>query len=281
MAEKSRGIKDLTTFQGIPVDDPVLAAQLEQLRPRGRYFEPYPVQGIKSITKYDTIADPNTLGYAQSRAPDYITDYFNNGETKIPANKVVRIRPRNQYNPSDPSHVYGTFEHERQHILNQIRNKENTWPFNQGLAGADMSDTADIRRHLPNRQLDTPKWAKDANVDENSISTQRAINDFFKKYHKDLSEDFRGSGFFSEVRRIEQALPPGVVLSETPLGQELFKDRPELLTAYLDATRPQYATTIREDTGSPRYKYFEPESPNKQQGIMSLIRDYFKKATTY
>lgn len=277
MAEK--GIKDLL-WEGIPVDDPELIKQLTKLKPKGKYFESYPVKGIKSITKYDTVADPYTLGYTQPRAPDYITDFFNSGDTQIPSNKVVKIRPRNKYDPSDPSSVYGTFEHERQHILNEIRKKEGTWPFNVNLGYIDLNNSTDLHRVFPDG-IDTPKWARDANIPENSISTQFAINDFYDKYKRDLSQDFKNSGFFSEVRRIEQALEPGLTLMDTPVGKELFSNRPELYTAYLDATRPQYATTIREDTGSPRYKYFEPELPSKQEGIMSLLRNYFKKATTY
>lgn len=289
MAEKSRGIKDLPTgykaptltFRDIPVDDPSLAAILEEQRPKGKYFETYPVKGIKSIRKNDSVvganSDSNTLGYVKPNLPDYRTEYFNTDTTQIPENKVIHIQPNRQRLMAQ----YGVFEHEKQHLLNKIREKENTWPFNQRLANADMGDVEDVRRYLPNHELGTPKWAKDANINENYISTQQAINNFYKKYHKNLSGDFRGDGFFSEVRRIEQELPPGVMLSDTALGQDIFKDRPELLTAYFNATRPEYATTIREDTGSPRYKYFEPEIPNKQQGIMSLIRDYVKKETTY
>ena len=108
-------------WEGIPVDDPELIKQLTKARPKGKYFETYPAQGIKSITKYDTNADLNTQGYVQSRAPDYITDFFDMGTTKIPSNKVVHILPRTQSTASDPSSVYGTFEHEKQHLLNQVQ----------------------------------------------------------------------------------------------------------------------------------------------------------------
>jgi hypothetical protein len=282
MAKKSEGLKDLATFQGIPVDSYSLAKTLEQQRPKGKYFESYPTEAITTSMDGNE-ANYNLLGYVTPKDPNYL----HLRESIAP--QVANRLPQH-------SSLYGVFEHERQHAIDRARKDENIYPINSYLWNVPANETSYrpyIEHHMrlnqdpkytwdnPNAVTSSQKMT-DIKNPEHPVNTQMHLNNIFKKYEDRLSVDFPREGFFAEMKAYERTLPPGINMLDTAFGKEVFGGRPELLQTYFSATRPQNVPSMTEDIGSKRYKYEEPKiDKTKSKSTIDKVRDYMRKTTTY
>ena len=170
---------------------------------------------------------------------------------------------------------YGTFEHERQHLLDAKRGKnEPRYPAPEALA-----ENADYLMKFK------PPIPADKNL---QVKTAEDISSVYQKYRKELglSGDFTGSGFFAEIRRIEKSLPVGKSILETNIGKDLFANNPELLQTYWSRTRPEFTTYMTEQRDSPRYKMEKrtdvyKETPSKsKKGTIEKVQDFIRKKTS-
>jgi hypothetical protein len=183
---------------------------------------------------------------------------------------IVKINPKGNFKDK-----YGTFEHERQHLIDAKRGKtELRYPAPEFVA--------------EDAKYDSEKKSLAADKDL-QFKTRNDINLAFQKYRKELglSADFTESGFFAEMRRIEKSLPVGKSILETDIGRDLFANNPELLQTYWSRTRPQFTTYMTEQRDSPRYKMEKrtdvyKETPSKpKKGTLEKVQDFIKTKTTY
>ena len=244
-------------WKDIKVYSKELAAKLEKDRNKEKYFESYPAKEIipaKELGYYGRI-DKTIPSEIELR------NIANNPEYGIDS----------KYYPLPP---YQTFEHERQHLLTADRTKkgETSYPLHDYTEGAKLPAYT--------------KYANESTIAENPKSTQAHLNNIYDVYAKQqfLANDFKGTGFFPEVRRIETSLPKGTNLLDTKFGQDVFGKNPELLDAYFSMTRPQNTTSIKEDVPTLRssvYKNYDPYAKENNDGIMAMLRNYIKKSTIY
>jgi len=248
------------SWKGIKVYSKELAAKLEKDRNKEKYFESYPAKKI---------------------IPAKESGYYGRIDKTIPSEIELRNIANNpeygidsKYYPLPP---YQTFEHERQHLLTADRTQkgETSYPLQDYTEGAKLPAYT--------------KYANKSSIAENPESTRAHLNNIRDVYAKKrfpefLADDFTGTGFFPEIRRIEASLPKGTNLLDTEFGQDVFNRNPELLDAYFSMTRPQNTTSIKEDVPTLRssvYKNYDPYAKKNNDGIMSMLRNYIKKSTIY
>jgi hypothetical protein len=165
---------------------------------------------------------------------------------------------------------YGTFEHERQHLLDKKR-------------GA-----TELRYPAPEYVFENAKWEKQSiPIDEKLQSkTRDDIILSYQKYRKkyDLSNDYTQEGFFGDIRAIEKRLPAGKGILDTDIGKDLFGNNPELLLTYWSRTRPEKTTYMTEQRDSPRFKNLDMRQAKKapEAGPLTKVQDFIRaKTATY
>jgi hypothetical protein len=178
---------------------------------------------------------------------------------------VVSLNPKSEFGTQ-----YGTFEHERQHLLDAKRGKK------------------ELRYPAPEYIFENAKWEKPpVPIDEKLQSkTRDDIILSYQKYRKkyDLSNDFTQEGFFGDIRAIEKRLPVGKGILDTDIGKDLFGDNPELLLTYWSRTRPEKTTYMTEQRDSPRFKNLDMRQAKKapEAGPLTKVQDFIRaKTATY
>lgn len=251
LANQNKLLPTNNKWQNINVYSNNLANLLETDRPKDKYFESYPVKEI---------------------IPAKTEGYYGRINKEVPnVMEISNVKNPAYYNMPP----YQTFEHERQHLLTANRTKkgETSYPLQDYTEGAKLPTYT--------------KYANQSDIAENPKSIREHLNNLYDVYAKQqfLADDFTGTGFFPEIRRIEKSLPKGTNLLDTQFGKDTFDRNPELLNAYFDMTRPENTTSIREDVPTLRssvYKNYDPYNQNKSDNsILSNIRNYMKKITTY
>jgi hypothetical protein len=244
--KKSEGSK----LDPVYVETEALRSQIEKELPKDKYFETYPVKMVNELKTDRSELAGVTYPYKE---PSFIN-----------------INPKSTFGGK-----YGTFEHERQHLIDAKRGK------------------TELRYPAPEYVVEDASYSKDKKAvaadKDLQFKTMNDINLAYQKHRKDLglSEDFTKAGFFAEIRRIEKALPAGKSILDTDIGKDLFANNPELLQTYWSRTRPEFTTYMTEQRDSPRYKMEKrtdvyKETPSKsKKGTIEKVQDFIKTKTTY
>ena len=217
--------------------------EAKKTQPKDRYFEAYPVKQVLP----DDNALPQQGGYTM---PNKSTDTM-------------------WLNPFSERNKFGTFEHEKQHLLDKLRERESAYPL----------DTLEFDIGTPDAQYRVPMEGYDV-VEK----TTNSIKNAYKKYHDKykLSDDFTSSGILASLRSIEKTLPVGKGIMDTDIGQELFKDNPEFLNLYYYRTRPEYTTYMQAPRDTPYEKNISIDKLNNDsKNTLEKIQEYFRNVTTY
>jgi hypothetical protein len=232
-------------FDDVAVESEVLRKQLEKEIPKGKYFESYPVEYVGELKTNDPMLAGVTKPYKEPN--------------------VVSLNPKSEFGTQ-----YGTFEHERQHLLDAKRGKK------------------ELRYPAPEYMFENAKWEKPpVPIDEKLQSkTRDDIILSYQKYRKkyDLSNDFTQEGFFGDIRAIEKRLPVGKGILDTDIGKDLFGNNPELLLTYWSRTRPEKTTYMTEQRDSPRFKTLDMRQAKKapEAGPLTKVQDFIRaKTATY
>lgn len=217
--------------------------EAKKTQPKGRYFEAYPVKQVLP----DDSALPQQGGYT---IPSKSTDTM-------------------WLNPFSERNKFGTFEHEKQHLLDKLRANESVYPLDP------------LRFNISNNDIlvdNSPE--KQAIIDR----TTESIKNAYKKYHDKyrLSNDFLDSGIIASLRSIEKTLPVGKGIMDTDIGQELFANNPDFLNTYYYRTRPEYTTYMQapRDTASEKSINIDNNSMDNKSNL-EKIQEYFRNVTTY
>jgi hypothetical protein len=232
-------------FDDVAVESEVLRKQLENEIPKGKYFESYPVEYVGELKTNDPMLAGVTKPYKEPN--------------------VVSLNPKSEFGTQ-----YGTFEHERQHLLDAKRGKK------------------ELRYPAPEYIFENAKWEKPpVPIDEKLQSkTRDDIILSYQKYRKkyDLSNDYTQEGFFGDIRAIEKKLPAGKGILDTDIGKDLFGNNPELLLTYWSRTRPEKTTYMTEQRDSPRFKTLDMRQAKKapEAGPLTKVQDFIRaKTATY
>jgi hypothetical protein len=245
---KNGGEVNGSKLDPVYVETAALRSQIEKDIPKDKYFETYPVKMVNALKTDRSELAGVTYPYKE---PSFIN-----------------INPKSTFGGK-----YGTFEHERQHLIDAKRGK------------------TELRYPAPEYVVEDAKYDSEkkflAADKDLQFKTMNDINLAYQKHRKELglSEDFTTSGFFAEIRRIEKALPVGKSILETNIGKDLFANNPELLQTYWSRTRPQFTTYMTEQRDSPRYKMENrtdvyKETPSKsKKGTLEKVQDFIRNKT--
>jgi hypothetical protein len=236
---------DVNKFDDVAIESEVLRKQLEKEIPKGKYFESFPVEYVGELKTNDPMLAGVTKPYKEPN--------------------VVDLNPKSEFGTQ-----YGTFEHERQHLLDAKRGKK------------------ELRYPAPEYMFENAKWEKPpVPIDEKLQSkTRDDIILSYQKYRKKyaLSDDYTQEGFFGDIRAIEKRLPVGKGILDTDIGKDLFGNNPELLLTYWSRTRPEKTTYMTEQRDSPRFKNLDMRQAKKapEAGPLTKVQDFIRaKTATY
>lgn len=228
------------------VETESLRNQIEAGLPKDKYFETYPVRIV------------DTMKNARDTEGGVTRPYGEPG--------VVNINPKGNFKDK-----YGTFEHERQHLIDAKRGKtELRYPAPEYIP-------EDAKYNKPTVPVDK----------ELQFKTKNDIYSAFQKYRKELglAADFVEEGFFAEIRSIEKGLPAGKSILDTNIGKDLFANNPELLQTYWSRTRPEFTTYMTEQRDSPRYKMnkrtdiYKEQPKTTEKGTLTKVQDFIRSKT--